>query len=385
MKHAKVFDYQLQVESLYGILGPDKKWTGMIGAMLRNETDIVGPFFMDERRGSVVQFVSPLDFSQLVLVTGLTHASNYPFLIFKVFSIELWLAFLMAVFIVAGATSLIYFILPFPFKKTKMEACLRYLWLFLMSLIGKDFGAKGSWYLKYILNSRSFRFIQGVWLLSVLIFVNTYQGSIISSFAANKLKPKYETLEEVINDNNVAVGTYPNSFPYLCLSKLANTTLEPIWLRAQENLVYEVSHTPEWMDRVEKGKMVIVAELGHTKYLIGKRFERTGLCGIRVVPLRLCASYLALGARKDLSRSFINKFNYEILRFNEGGLSKRHKTKSVLFYDICTQGRTSTTHPLSLADLTGAFTILIVGLSTASVCAVIELLMNNRIQKRQTE
>ncbi|XP_055947107.1 uncharacterized protein LOC129980750 [Argiope bruennichi] len=90
MKHAKVFDYQLQVESVYGILGPDKKWTGMIGAMLRNETDIVGPFFMDERRGSVVQFVSPLDFSQLVLVTGLTHASNYPFLIFKVFSIEVY-------------------------------------------------------------------------------------------------------------------------------------------------------------------------------------------------------------------------------------------------------------------------------------------------------
>ncbi|GBM57703.1 hypothetical protein AVEN_47558-1, partial [Araneus ventricosus] len=47
-----------------------------------------------------------------------------------------------------------------------------------------------------------------------------------------------------------------------------------------------------------------------------------------------------------------------ILRFNEGGLSMRHKTKSVLFYDICTQGRTSTTHPLALTDLTGAFVVL---------------------------
>ncbi|GBO10567.1 hypothetical protein AVEN_247435-1, partial [Araneus ventricosus] len=218
MKHAKVFDYQLQLEKAYGILGPDKKWTGMIGAMLRNETDIVGPFFMDERRGSVVQFVSPLDFSQLVLVTGLTSAGNYPFLIFRVFSIELWLAFLTAVFIAAGATSLIYFTLPFSFKKTKAETFLKYLWLFLMSLVGKDFGSKSSWYLRYIWSSRSFRFIQGVWLLSCFIFVNSYQGSIISSFASNRLKPKYETLEEVMEDREVDVGTYPNSFPYLCLS-----------------------------------------------------------------------------------------------------------------------------------------------------------------------
>ncbi|GBN82173.1 hypothetical protein AVEN_112457-1, partial [Araneus ventricosus] len=218
MKHAKVFDYQLQLEKAYGILGPDKKWTGMIGAMLRNETDIVGPFFMDERRGSVVQFVSPLDFSQLVLVTGLTSAGNYPFLIFRVFSIELWLAFLTAVFIAAGATSLIYFTLPFSFKKTKTETFLKYLWLFLMSLVGKDFGSKSSWYLRYIWSSRSFRFIQGVWLLSCFIFVNSYQGSIISSFASNRLKPKYETLEEVMKDREVDVGTYPNSFPYLCLS-----------------------------------------------------------------------------------------------------------------------------------------------------------------------
>ncbi|PRD32718.1 UNVERIFIED_CONTAM: hypothetical protein NCL1_19631 [Trichonephila clavipes] len=138
MKLAKIFDYELQMATAYGVLGNDKKWTGMIGSMVRNETDIGGPFFIDENRGRVVRFVSPLDFSQLVLATGLVPANKHPFLIFRVFSIIVWLSFFSSIVIAAGATGLIYSILPFSDKKKKAEALLRYLWLFLMSLIGKE-------------------------------------------------------------------------------------------------------------------------------------------------------------------------------------------------------------------------------------------------------
>ncbi|GFR07741.1 lig_chan-Glu_bd domain-containing protein, partial [Trichonephila clavata] len=227
MKLAKIFDYELQMATAYGVLGSDKKWTGMIGSMVRNETDIGGPFFIDENRGKAVRFVSPLDFSQLVLATGLVPANKHPFLIFQVFSVNVWLSFFSSIVIAAVATGLIYSISPFSDKKKKTEAFLRYLWLFLTSLIGKDFddnalivdfGAKDSWHLKHIWNTPSFRFVQGVWLVTCLVFINSYQGSIISTYAAFKMKPKYESLEDLMKDKTVEIGTYANSFPYLCMA-----------------------------------------------------------------------------------------------------------------------------------------------------------------------
>ncbi|GFQ74627.1 PBPe domain-containing protein, partial [Trichonephila clavata] len=229
-----------------------------------------------------------------------------------------WLSFFSSIVIAAVATGLIYSISPFSDKKKKTEAFLRYLWLFLTSLIGKDFdnnalivdfGAKDSWHLKHIWNTPSFRFVQGVWLVTCLVFINSYQGSIISTYAAFKMKPKYESLEDLMKDKTVEIGTYANSFPYLCMARLTNTTFEPVFLRAKENLQYIGEGIPPWMDPVEQGKAVIVGETGHTKYYIGERFKLTGKCGIRVIPLDFCAAYIALGSRNELSNKFINSFN----------------------------------------------------------------------------
>ncbi|CAL1299816.1 unnamed protein product [Larinioides sclopetarius] len=381
MKQSRVFDYELQMISAYGMLGPDKKWTGMVGSALRNETDIVGPFLVEEDRGSAVRFLDPVDFSQLAIATGLTPASQYPFVIFRAFSPEVWLLFLSAIIFAALAVLLIHSLLPYSCEKGKFQSFLRYLWLFMMSLFGKDFGAKRSWYLRHIWNNRSFRFIQSVWLMTCIIFVNTYQGNIISNFTSNTLKPKYESLEDVMEDTQVKIATYANSFPFLCLKKLNGTPLRPLWLRVSE---YEVSDTIQLLDSVEEGKAVLVAEIGLTKSYIGERFKQTGKCGIRSVPLAsFCSSYIALGFRKELPATFIENFNVGILKFNEGGLSQRHKTESLLFYDICTQGRSSTTHPLGLIDLIGAFLLLVAGLVISIFCMILEIAVNRKLLRKQ--
>ncbi|XP_055947108.1 probable glutamate receptor [Argiope bruennichi] len=307
MKQTKIFDYELQMIKAYGVLGPDKKWTGMVGSALRNETDILGPFLIDEGRGSAVQFLSSLDFSELAMATGLTSAGQNPFVVFRVFSAEVWLLFLSAIIFATTVVFLIQSLLPYPCEKGKIQSFLRYFWLFTMSLFGKDFGAKRSWYLRHIWNSRSFRFIQSVWLMTCIIFVNTYQGNITSNFASNKFKPRYETLEDVMSDSTVEIKTYANSFPLMCLSKLNNTSLRPIWLRVKR---YEVSDTIKLLDSVEEGKAILVAEIGLTKFYIGERFRQTGKCGIRSIPLAgFCSTYIALGSRKGQPRKFLKQFN----------------------------------------------------------------------------
>ncbi|GIY06440.1 lig_chan-Glu_bd domain-containing protein [Caerostris extrusa] len=146
MKYAKVFDYELQLASAYGVLGQDKKWTGMVGSLLKNETDVGGPYFVEENRGKVIRFVSPLDFSQLVLVTGLIPENTDPFMIFRVFSITVWLTLLSFVFIVAGTACLVYSVWPSSERKRKVAAYFRYLWMFQTSLLGKEFGSNSRWF-----------------------------------------------------------------------------------------------------------------------------------------------------------------------------------------------------------------------------------------------
>ncbi|GBM69303.1 hypothetical protein AVEN_86633-1 [Araneus ventricosus] len=312
MKQSRLFDKRIAV-SLFRlrddpVLEISDKQMPILSLNL--ETDIQGPFLVDERRGSAVRFLSPLDFSQLAMATGLTPASHYPFVIFRVFSLEVWSLFLSAVILAASAVLLIHSLLPYLCEKGKIQTFLRYLWLFLMSLFGKNFGAKRSWYLRHIWNSRSFRFIQSVWLMTCIIFVNTYQGNIISNFASNRLKPKYESLEDVMGDTQVKIATYANSFPLMCLSKLNNTPLRPIWLRVKESPLYEVSDTIKLLDSVEEGKTILITEIGLNKFFIGERFKQTGKCGIRSVPLvGFCSSYIALGSRKELQASFIENFN----------------------------------------------------------------------------
>lgn len=72
--------------------------------------------------------------------------------------------------------------------------------------------------MKHVWKSPSFKLLQGIWLLSCLVLTYIYQGTIISTYAADKMKAKYENFEDVMADPRVAIGTFENSYELLCLS-----------------------------------------------------------------------------------------------------------------------------------------------------------------------
>ncbi|KAF8797146.1 hypothetical protein HNY73_001443 [Argiope bruennichi] len=86
LKGSGTVDFTYQYDAPYGgFIGPDGKWNGMIGDMINNVTDLAGPIFINEARAKAVDFAFPVDFSQLVIITGLVPAHKDPFLIFGVF------------------------------------------------------------------------------------------------------------------------------------------------------------------------------------------------------------------------------------------------------------------------------------------------------------
>ncbi|GBM89725.1 hypothetical protein AVEN_216836-1 [Araneus ventricosus] len=179
----------------------------------------------------------------------------------------------------------------------------------------EEFGDNRRWFLKHVWSSPSFRLLQSLWFTAgCLVFMYTYQGAIISAFAVDKLKPRISTLEELLEDTKIGISTFKNSYPMAFFKRLANTNYGSIWLRLENNLVNPPSKgtVPDWLDDIEDGKRVFIADMFWLKYLIGERFVKTGKCGLRATDIELGAAYMSFAFRKELR----NKRVFE--SFNKG-------------------------------------------------------------------
>ncbi|GIY32619.1 hypothetical protein CDAR_37021 [Caerostris darwini] len=384
MKTFMMFNYVAVAQpfNTYGAKSPNGTWSGMIGTMMSNETDISGPYFVSEERALAMEYTVPLAFSQLTLLSGLVSSNRDPFLILGVFSEMVWITLLLTTIVVSATATLIYYVLPARNKRKKIEAFSRYLWAFQSGLSGKEFGDNNRWFVKHVSSSPSFTLLQSLWFtVCCLVMMYTYQGAIISTFTVDKLKPKISTIEELLQNTGIGISTFRDSYPMAFFSKLVNTKYESLWLRLKNNLVIPPSKgtVPSWLDAVEEGKEVFIADTLWMKNLVGERFLKTGKCGIRAIDVDLGAAYIAFAFRKQLKNSSVFKnFNKGMRRFNEGDLSKFKILISTVYYDICTSERMSVTDPLNLSDLAGAFIILALGNAFALILFVFEYQKRNR-------
>ncbi|GBL98982.1 hypothetical protein AVEN_70270-1 [Araneus ventricosus] len=127
---------------------------------------------------------------------------------------KVWLSILLATAVVSVTATLIYQVLPFPGKRGITESFQKYLWAFQLGLIGKDFGDNKRWFIRHVWSSPSFRLLQSMWFTAAcLVIMYTYQGAIISAFAADRLKPRVSNIEELLKESKLGISTFKNSYP----------------------------------------------------------------------------------------------------------------------------------------------------------------------------
>ncbi|GBN30639.1 hypothetical protein AVEN_219575-1 [Araneus ventricosus] len=272
--------------------------------------------------------------------------------------------------------TLIYQVLPFPGKRGITETFSKYLWAFQLGLIGKDFGDNKRWFIRHVWSSPSFRLLQSMWFTAAcLVIMYTYQGAIISAFAADRLKPRVSNIEELLKESKLGISTFKNSYPMAFFKRLVNTCYESLLHRMEHNMVGPPSKgdIPYWLDLIEEGKIVFIADPWWLKNVIGERFLKTGKCGLRMTNTEFGASYMSFAFRKELhNRSIFKSFNKGVRRFTEGSLHHRRMITSSLYYDICTGDSTAVVDPLNFSDLIGAFIIFGIGNGLACVIFALE-------------
>ncbi|KAG8182027.1 hypothetical protein JTE90_013958 [Oedothorax gibbosus] len=380
MAAVKGLEYEatMQPGNAFGEIFKNGTWIGMIGATIDNETDIAGPFYVTEERSRFIEYSVPLGFNKLGIVSGLTHTNKGPFVIFGIFSIPVWIALLASLLFVPLAACIVHVDLHSIKKRSKYEIFVKYFWAFQASLLGQGFGSCNTPFLKSVHKSFGLKTLQSIWfIVACFIIMNIYKSSITSSFAASKLVTRIETMDQLLNDTEIEVGTYSNSYTISFVNNLVETPYESIYHRVQRNLYPNINaSTPEWMDAVENGKLVFIAPLSQLKNHVGERFLETGKCGLRVTEMHLGSSSIALIFAKHYRNSkLLREFNSFILRFNEGNIAHREFLHSDLYYDICSAARSTVTKPLELSDLFGSFIIFGVGMMASIVTFIMELIV----------
>ncbi|KAG8175285.1 hypothetical protein JTE90_006645 [Oedothorax gibbosus] len=354
------------------------------------ETDITGPFKMNEERSKVVQFSEPFVDLYLGIMSGVVETQKNPLIIFQIFTVQIWVAILSSILFMASAATAVYFVLPTYETRSLPTVFFKYLWSFQICLLNKNFGCSYRWFMRHACDSTSFRMLLLTWFLPCLVLAYSYQGGILSAFASNKLQPKIASLDDLLNDESIEIIAWANTATEKSYGNLQNTRYGPIWERMKGSLVNRASPGtfPPWMERVHKGQAIVTAFSYDLKRLVGdwyKKRDECGLADLAVSNIGLGNSYVALALRKEfINTNFLKQFNRGIRLFNEGGLAHFSLLRANRNYEKYTLGNTSVTKPLNLTDLMGAFVVLGTGLAAASVLFVIEMLYS-RISKMKKQ
>ncbi|KAG8199658.1 hypothetical protein JTE90_022112 [Oedothorax gibbosus] len=291
---------------------------------------------------------------------------------------NVWLALIFSLLCVPLAACIIHKDLPSSRKRSRTELFLNYFWAYQVSLLGQNFGSNKRPFLRSVQKSIGFRILQCTWFLAAcFILMSIYKSSITSTFSASKLIPRFETMDELVKDTDMEIGTYEHNYGHTFSKTLIGTRYESIYHKVEKNLYRNINETtPEWMDRVENGRLVFIGPLSQMKNNIGNRFLATGKCGLRVTGMHWGSSYIALIFGKHFrDTSILRQFNQFLQRFNEGNIAHLEISHSDLYYDICTATSTAVSKALKLSDLLGAFIVFVSGMIISICVLVIELIV----------
>ncbi|GIY24230.1 hypothetical protein CEXT_611 [Caerostris extrusa] len=355
---------------------PNGTWSGMIGTMMSNETDISGPYFVSEERSLcngiycsfslfATDFAVRIGFKQQ---RSLSHSGCI------LRNGEVWITLLLTTIVVSATATLIYYVLPARNKRKKK-----------LKLFQDTYGHFSQVYQEKMVRETckiiaKFHSSPEPVVHSVLPCHDVHVPG-CDYFHFHRRQTEAENFQhrrvasEYWNRNQHVQRFISNGF-FFSKPEVAFKRDRPV----RTVSMVRTGTVPSWLDAVEEGKEVFIADtLWMKKNLVGERFLKTGKCGIRAIDVDLGAAYIAFAFRKQLKNSSVFKnFNKGMRRFNEGDLSKFKILISTVYYDICTSERMSVTDPLNLSDLAGAFIILAMGNAFSLILFVFEYLKRNR-------
>ncbi|GIY13528.1 hypothetical protein CDAR_68401 [Caerostris darwini] len=380
-------NYKFQIESQedhqFGSLQKDGSYSGMLGALVREEIDIAGPFVVSEQRAIVAEFTTFLESSSLGIITGIKSDDRNIFLYAKVFSWQVWLTLLMTIISGAFVADLINHVSGNGCDQTL--SLRRYLWVFSSFLISHDAGSQTHRALKHVWYLHSFRILLAFWLLGPVInCIFSFQGSVTSTFAITRLEPVISNLAELSKKVKITPVTTRGSAVQICFRSSPDHA--DLWKRMENNSIQFSSETvAETMLKVERGSHILIVDYIYALNIANDYVKTTARCTVQVEQVDFCQSYIALALKKGASAKILRRINSKLIYIIQAKLLDRWMNRVHANYTHCTREIPDKSKALSLTDILGGFAIWGTGIAISLLLLVIEIFGRKRQEKSKKE
>lgn len=360
---------RFDVEVLYPADGewgrelPNGSWTGLVGMVLRNESDIaLGGIAVTEKRFQIISYSAPYRFTYLTFATNLPRqlprftAFLYPF------TMHLWIAII-----------LLLLVMPFIYRVLlRKKRTLGNLFLdTVKSLLYEPLTAQYNGHVGDY-------FIQGTWLIGAMLISFSYAATLLSFLTIPLREPGVQNLKELselVADNKLRAGCFKGTNVINILRADQYKSIRELANHIQNNK-YDIEPATNIVENFYKSKK---SALIAPEIYFKMNFPNT----LRISPEPVKCTAISIVMLKSFCCK--HKLDTHINRMFDSGLSqqiiKRTLTKVEIknFLNTATKQKNLT---LNLKDFLGAFVFYLIGITLSIFVLIIEMIIS-RLDKRK--
>ncbi|XP_023223664.1 glutamate receptor ionotropic, delta-1-like [Centruroides sculpturatus] len=349
----------------FGYLTENGSWTGLVEKLVNKNADMAfNGLFLNPTRFAAVEFTTPLEFQTAVFSIKAPERIPNWISIIKPFGLDMWIAILSTVFIFG---LVLHKVIERDFLTDEVGIFWprsRVFWNLFCTLVYQ--GIK----LENVKRFKS-RFLVSMWLLSVVVLISSYSGTLISFMSCPITESVPKTFDELaiaVKNGEYSCGTLEKGAIWSYLMN-SNNNKEKIFkdniLRHNNFLSLSIAS-----EKVKKERFSVIDSKYYTNKLVQKDPHAYIIStDVLVTFVQFYAVRKEFPFKKELSKT--------VIRIFEAGIVERKdyaETPKLLKY--------SEFHALELADVISPMILLSIGFALALMCLFLELFCKRIIENQ---
>ncbi|XP_069988482.1 glutamate receptor ionotropic, delta-2-like [Penaeus vannamei] len=379
------FTYELRrpVDGLWGVGYPNGSWVGMLGMVKRGEVDFaLGPFaFNWERYHYACEFTQPIfiDYESVFMRRPRVETDLFAFV--RPFTWQVWLCLIGVIPLTWFILVLFLYLSPDKIYAQETKA----------SKTVKKENKKSHliWVVRAVTNqsnpwlpsSDSRRVMVATWLLSMLILLSLFSGTLIAMLTVPLIRLPIDSTEDLVNQHDIPWAIESGSFLYQILYQATGGIYKALWDGHSER----ITDCYSFREDIKEGKYAAVCDKMTMKKVMSEDYSESGECNYYMAREDFKSMPLALGFQHN--HPLYAEANEQILRMLNMGLINQWIDQQIPNGTACTAPPGSALagrkRPLSLPDYYGVFTVFGVALWAFTIVLCIEMCVH-KITKRRS-
>ncbi|XP_068217817.1 glutamate receptor ionotropic, kainate glr-3-like [Palaemon carinicauda] len=361
------FTYTIvQGDGYWGATIGNGSWNGMIGMVLRKEADIgLGPFGMSYIRSQVVDFSMPLFREVLHVLVSRPIPQPDPWGFISLLTWSVWIGILLSFSVVVVILTVVDHILDSG-GSHKFD---NNFWLTYKIFTSQNISATR--------DGLALRLVTLLWMLSMLIVIRSYSGTMTSMLAVKTVPIKYDSLSDVLVDPKVKILMEGST----ALTAHLQTVKEGIYkdladaLKTRGIFVKASAMQEEAYRYLPQGQHAMLLEAVGSNNIYSDHFQKTGRCDFYKSREVFWPLHYALIVRQG--STLRNLVDSRILALREFGIIERWILDQTpqMIYCIKMPTKIKRQGPYSIYDLWAVFVVAGCGLLLSCIAFGFEMLI----------